>query len=72
MIEVNTRPEKKLSDPIKHEKDYSACHNLVMNNPERQNLSDIDQLRKQIAEKDYELSMLRVSNTHNEDQVRRL
>ena len=43
-----------------------------MNNPERQTLGDIDQLRKKIAEKDYELSMLRVSNTHNEDKVRSL
>ena len=72
VIEVSTRPEKKLSDPIKHEKDYEASHNLVMNNPERQTIGDIDQLRKQISEKDYELSMLRVSNTHNEDKVRKL
>ena len=43
-----------------------------MTNPERQTIGDIDQLRKQIADKDYELSMLRVSNTHNEDKVRKL
>jgi len=31
--EVSTRHEKKMSDPIKHEKEYGASHNLVMNNP---------------------------------------
>lgn len=29
-------------------------------------------MRKQLAEKDYELSLLRVSNTHNEDKVKKL
>jgi hypothetical protein len=72
VIEVVTKPEKKMSDPIHNERHFSAAHNLVLSNPERQTLGDVEQLRKQIGEKDYELSLLRVSNTHNEDKVKRL
>ena len=72
VIEVVTKPEKQSSDPIRQDRNISAPNHLVMCNPERQVTGDIEQLRKQIGEKDYELSMLRVSNSHNEDRTKRL
>ena len=40
VIEVVTKPEKRLSDPIRNERNISAPNHLVMSNPERQTLGD--------------------------------
>lgn len=57
---------------MRNERNFSAPNHLVLTNPERQTIGDLESLQKQVADKDYELSLLRVSNTHNEDKVRRL
>ena len=43
-----------------------------MTNPENQNLVEVEAFKRKIADQDYELSLLRVSNTHHEDRIRRL
>lgn len=72
VIEVVTQPEKKHSDPVRSERNITAPHQMVLTNPEKQTLGDVESLRKAVAQKDYQLSMLRVSNTHNEDKLRRI
>ena len=53
VIEVVTKPQKKISDHIRQERNITAPNYLVMTNPEKQIIGDVDQLRKQIADKDY-------------------
>lgn len=43
-----------------------------MTNPENPNLVSTETLKQALAERDYELSLLRVSNSHNQDKIRRL
>ena len=72
VIEVITRPEKMYSDPISNEKYRAAPELVILTNPEGQNLVQTEDLRKAITQKDYELSLLRVSNSHNEDKIKKL
>jgi hypothetical protein len=72
VIEVVTRPEKTYSDPIKNERNRVAPEHIILTNPEGQNLASTEALKRTLGERDHEISLLRVSNSHSEDRIRRL
>ncbi len=65
IIEVVTRPQKIASHPYDKEILKGAHEHLILTNPESQNLVDSESMKRALSEKDYELSLLRVSNSHN-------
>ncbi len=65
IIEVVTRPQKIASHPYDKEIHKGAHEHLILTNPEAQNLVDSESMKRALSEKDYELSLLRVSNSHN-------
>lgn len=68
VIEVVTKPSANYEDSLNHKKFMGR--NDFTNDPTLQ--ADISSLKKVVDEKDYELSLLRVSNTRYEDRIRQL
>lgn len=60
VIEVTTHPQQTHADPIKAQSNNMTPQKLLLSNPEQPNLINFQQLKLTLAERDHELSLLRV------------
>ena len=72
VIEIQTKPEKPREGTVAREGMASAPEHLILTVPGGTGLKEGEDLKRQLAEREHEISLLRVSNSRNEDRVRRL
>lgn len=69
MIEISTQPQGFYTDNIHNQINSRNPETLIQTSTNCNPVGEVNDLKKQISQKDYELSLLRVSNSRNQDKV---
>ena len=73
VIEIVTQPQGFYADNVKNQKNMSNPETLLQTNPNNiYPVGEVHQLKHELSEKDYELSLLRVTNSRNQERVQQL